>query len=93
MLVSTETLHLEYLDGKTIAVVTLDDPARANAMSAEMGDAFSRAVREIQSESDVRAIVIRGAGNDFSIRYRAPAECPAHGLAKSRLDEKRLRTS
>jgi hypothetical protein len=38
---STETLHLEYLDGKTIAVITLDDPAHANAISAEMGDAFS----------------------------------------------------
>ncbi len=67
MLVSAETLHLEYLNGKTIAVITLDDPAHANAMSPEMGDGFSRAVREIQSESDVRAVLIRGAGKDFSI--------------------------
>ena len=67
MLVSTETLHLEYLDGKTISVITLDDPAHANAMSPEMGDAFSRAVRDVQNEADVRAVVIRGAGKDFSI--------------------------
>jgi enoyl-CoA hydratase/carnithine racemase len=67
VLASTETLHLEYLDGKTIAVITLDDPAHANAMSPEMGDAFSRAVREIRSEADVRAVLIRGAGKDFSI--------------------------
>jgi len=67
VIVSAETLHLEYLDGKTIAVITLDDPAHANAMSPEMGDAFSRAVRDIQNESDVRAVLIRGAGEDFSI--------------------------
>src|ERR1700728_4410887 len=67
MLVSTETLHLEYLDAKTVAVITLDDPAHANAISPEMGDAFSRAAREIQSEADVRAVVIRGLGKDFSI--------------------------
>jgi enoyl-CoA hydratase/carnithine racemase len=67
MPVSVETLHLEYLDGKNIAVITLDDPAHANAMSPEMGDAFSRAIRELQSEADVRAVVIRGAGKHFSI--------------------------
>jgi hypothetical protein len=67
MLVSPETLHLEYRDGKTIAVITLDDPAHANAMSPETGDAFSRAVRDIQSESDIRAVLIRGAGKDFSV--------------------------
>jgi 2-(1,2-epoxy-1,2-dihydrophenyl)acetyl-CoA isomerase len=67
LFVSTETLHLEYLDGKSIAVITLDDAAHANAMSPEMGDAFSRAVREIQKESGARAAVIRGAGKDFSI--------------------------
>jgi len=70
MLASIETLHLEYLDGKTIAVITLDDPTHANAMSPEMGDAFSHAVRVIQSEGDVRAAVIRGAGKDFSIGGR-----------------------
>jgi enoyl-CoA hydratase/carnithine racemase len=67
LFVSTETLHLEYLDGKSIAVITLDDAAHGNAMSPEMGDAFSRAVREIQKESSARAAVIRGAGKDFSI--------------------------
>jgi 2-(1,2-epoxy-1,2-dihydrophenyl)acetyl-CoA isomerase len=67
LFVSKETLHLEYLDGKSIAVITLDDAAHGNAMSPEMGDAFSRAVREIQKESSARAAVIRGAGKDFSI--------------------------
>ena len=49
MLTTTKTLHLEYLDEKTIAVITLNDPDHANAMSPEMGDAFSAAIREIQA--------------------------------------------
>src|SRR5215469_2303969 len=67
MLTSTETLHLEYLDEKTIAVITLNDPEHANAMSPEMGDAFSSGIREIQSNGAARAAIIRGAGKHFSI--------------------------
>lgn len=67
MLTSTQTLQLEYLDEKTIAVITLKDPDHANAMSPEMGDAFTEAIREIQGNSDARAAIIRGAGKHFSI--------------------------
>jgi enoyl-CoA hydratase/carnithine racemase len=67
MLTSTKTLHLEYLDEKTIAVITLNDSDHANAMSPEMGDAFSAAIRGIQANATVRAVIIRGAGKDFSI--------------------------
>src|SRR5215472_17356120 len=67
MLTSTKTLHLKYLDEKTIAVITLDDPEHANAMSPEMGDACSAAIREIQANAAVCAVIIRGAGKDFSI--------------------------
>jgi enoyl-CoA hydratase/carnithine racemase len=67
MLTTTKTLYLEYLDEKTIAVITLNDPDHANAMSPEMGDAFSAAIREIQANAAVRAVIIRGAGKDFSI--------------------------
>ena len=44
------TVRLEYLDDSTIAVLTLDDPLRANAMSPEMADAFVVAVRQIERE-------------------------------------------
>ena len=67
MLTSTNILQLEYLDGKTIAVITLNDPEHGNAMSPEMGDAFSDAIREIQGNLEARAAIIRGAGKDFSI--------------------------
>lgn len=61
------TVHLEYLDESTIAVLTLDDPLRANAMSPEMADVFVAAVRQIEKQSKTRAVIIRGAGKDFSI--------------------------
>jgi enoyl-CoA hydratase/carnithine racemase len=67
MQTSTKTSHLEYVDDKTIAVITLDDPLHANAMSPEMGDAFSAAIGEIQSNAAARVAIIRGAGKHFSI--------------------------
>lgn len=67
MLTSSKNLQLEYVDGKTIAVITLNDPEHANAMSPEMGDAFSNAIREIQGSNTARVAIIRGAGAHFSI--------------------------
>ena len=67
MTTSIKTLHLEYYDEQTVAVITLNDPEHGNAMSPEMGDAFSSAIREIQANCAVRAAIILGAGKDFSI--------------------------
>ena len=64
---SAQALQLEYLDEKAIAVITLNDPEHANAMSPEMGDAFSEAIREIHGNDTARVVIIRGAGKDFSI--------------------------
>lgn len=61
------TVHLERLDGGTIAVLTLDDPKRANAMSPAMGDVFAEHIRSIQNDQALRAVIIRGAGKDISI--------------------------
>src|SRR5215469_14491047 len=63
----TPTVHLERLDDGTIAVLTLDDPKRANAMSPQMGDVFSEHVHAIVNDNKVRAVIARGAGKDFSI--------------------------
>jgi enoyl-CoA hydratase/carnithine racemase len=60
-------IQLEFADNGAIAVVTLNDPKLGNPMSPEMGDAFSCAVSEVRSDANVRAVVIRGAGKDFSI--------------------------
>jgi enoyl-CoA hydratase/carnithine racemase len=55
------------MDAGTIAVLTLDDPKRANAMSPQMGDAFTQHVRSLIHDTALRAVIIRGAGKDFSI--------------------------
>jgi enoyl-CoA hydratase/carnithine racemase len=62
-----QNLNLEYFDQQAIAVITLNDPDHANAMTPEMGDAFSTAIREIQANAAARAVIIRGAGKHFSI--------------------------
>ncbi len=48
-------------------MLTLDDPNRANAMSAEMGDAFAKHIRSIERDPALRVVIIRGAGKDISI--------------------------
>jgi enoyl-CoA hydratase/carnithine racemase len=64
---SRPTVHLESLDEGIIAVLTLDDSKGTNVMSPEMGDVFSRHIAAIQEDAAVRAVIIRGAGKDFSI--------------------------
>lgn len=60
-------VQLEFVDDGSIAVVTLNDPKLGNPMSPEMGDAFSRAVGEIRSDANVKAVIVRGVGKDFSV--------------------------
>jgi enoyl-CoA hydratase/carnithine racemase len=60
-------VQLEFVDYGGIAIVSLNDPKLGNPMSPEMGDAFSRAVSEIQSDANVKAVVVRGVGKDFSV--------------------------
>jgi 2-(1,2-epoxy-1,2-dihydrophenyl)acetyl-CoA isomerase len=64
---SRPTVHLESLDEGIIAVLTLDDSKGTNVMGPEMGDVFSRHIAVIQEDAAVRAVIIRGAGKDFSI--------------------------
>jgi enoyl-CoA hydratase/carnithine racemase len=58
---------LEMREEGTIAILTLDDPARTNAMSTEMGDALSAHVDALMSDETLRCVIVRAAGRDFSI--------------------------
>jgi enoyl-CoA hydratase/carnithine racemase len=49
-----------------VATIVLDDPARKNAMSVDLGDALRQRVRELAADSTLRAAVITGAGGAFS---------------------------
>lgn len=49
-----------------VATITLDDTARLNAMTTELGEAFAEAVLKVKQDDAVRAVVITGAGKAFS---------------------------
>jgi enoyl-CoA hydratase len=49
-----------------VALVTLNDPERLNAMSEAMGGAISDAVAKLREDAGLRAVVLTGAGRAFS---------------------------
>lgn len=53
----------------TIATITLDGPARLNALTWEVMDDVRNAVEELGGRDDVAALVITGAGRAFSAGY------------------------
>ncbi|MCX6467499.1 MAG: enoyl-CoA hydratase-related protein [Pseudonocardiales bacterium] len=50
-----------------VAVLTLNRPARLNALTTELKVALLAAVRELAAASDVRAAVLTGAGKAFCV--------------------------
>jgi enoyl-CoA hydratase/carnithine racemase len=48
-----------------VALITLNRPDRLNALNAEMGPAYARALREADAHPDVRVAVVTGAGRGF----------------------------
>jgi enoyl-CoA hydratase/carnithine racemase len=49
-----------------VAVATLNDPARLNAMTEAMGEALAATCAELAKDDSVRAVVLTGAGRAFS---------------------------
>lgn len=49
-----------------VARITLNRPDKQNAMSAEMGAAFSDAIRQVNASDVPRVVLIQGAGRAFS---------------------------
>ncbi|HEX8825730.1 MAG TPA: enoyl-CoA hydratase/isomerase family protein, partial [Archangium sp.] len=49
-----------------VATLTLNDAARRNAMTPELGETLRGRVAELQQRPDVRAVVLAGAGGTFS---------------------------
>ena len=65
------TLKLE--TDKAIARLTLNRPERANSMTMEMGRELASAVEAIRADSNVRVVVLSGAGKTF-LRGRGHGE-------------------
>ena len=54
------TIKLEKCD--KIAVLTLDRPEKMNALSAELLDEFTSALDEIETDHDIRVLIVTGSG-------------------------------
>jgi 2-(1,2-epoxy-1,2-dihydrophenyl)acetyl-CoA isomerase len=54
-------------DDPAVAVLTLNRPARYNALTTELKSALLAAVTELRKATDVRALVITGAGKAFCV--------------------------
>ncbi len=50
-----------------VAVLTLNRPARYNALTIELKTALLAAIRELATQTDVRALVLTGAGKAFCV--------------------------
>ena len=49
-----------------VAIITLNNPGKMNALTEEMGEALGGRLAEVRGEGSVRAAVITGAGKAFS---------------------------
>jgi len=60
----TEAVSLATVNG--VATITIDRPAKKNAVTAAMWTALIGAVETVSAMPDARVLVLRGAGADFS---------------------------
>jgi enoyl-CoA hydratase/carnithine racemase len=61
---SRNLLLLDEID--SIAILTFNDPGRANAMSVAMAEEFLEVVQELADRRDLRALILHGTGSTFS---------------------------
>ncbi|NUO86059.1 MAG: enoyl-CoA hydratase/isomerase family protein [Cupriavidus sp.] len=59
-----ETIRFAVEDG--VATLTLDAPARKNALSLPMREEIGEVIRRIRDDDSVRALILTAAGTDFS---------------------------
>ena len=68
-----------------VATLTLNRPARLNAVSLSLYDSLTESLRTISSDSSIRAAVITGAGRAFSVG----ADLKTHGETDPTQEERR----
>jgi enoyl-CoA hydratase len=61
----SDPLILHARDGD-VFTLTFNDPARLNAMTQAMGEAFREAIADLAGDAGLRAVVLTGAGRAFS---------------------------
>src|SRR3954463_7589514 len=61
---SVHPVLLEHLDGH-VARITLNRPNARNAVNGDLANSLERAVRDTETNSEVRVVVLTGAGRGF----------------------------
>ncbi|MFQ5762868.1 MAG: enoyl-CoA hydratase/isomerase family protein, partial [Candidatus Bathyarchaeia archaeon] len=61
--------ELTYEKEGNIATITLNRPDVFNAISFQMSREIEAAIRAAEDDDDVKAVIIRGAGGNFSVGY------------------------
>lgn len=64
---SAEKVQLTLVDDGTIGIIVLNDPELGNPMSPEMGNQFRAIVGRTKALKNLRTVIVRGAGKDFSV--------------------------
>lgn len=84
----TETLSAE-VDDHGVAVITMNRPERRNAMTDAMLNGLAVALADVESASDVRCVVLTGAGGAFCAGgdVKGFAEGGGAGAAEGSWDE------
>ncbi len=54
-----------------VALITVNDPDRRNAVTSEMSTQLRAAVERAEADSEVHAVVVTGAGKAFLRRRRS----------------------
>jgi enoyl-CoA hydratase/carnithine racemase len=65
-----------------VATITLNRPERLNAITGSMLDALSKALVELDDDSDVRAIILTGAGRGFCAGLDLQDQMSGQGLGQ-----------
>ena len=58
-----EYIKIEISDG--VAILTLDDPDKRNAINLSMNDEICAILEELERSEDVGALIVTGAGKGF----------------------------
>ena len=87
-----ENLKVEYLGtDERVARITLNRPEKMNALSQELLYEFNEVLHDLEADSSVRVIIVKGEGRTFSAGYDlTPARGGADAIVRRHkaLDDK-----
>ena len=69
------------LDEERIAILTLNNPAKLNALTEQMGDELTDQVNSLRDNVNLRAAVLTGAGNEEP--QKRPSLAPEFGMKRN----------